>query len=242
MLNARAKTSRLQHLHHRSDYLDRSADEAISSAVRTPSRALSLAKRINVDPPSPAVVVERLTAQTQSLRASAAEYLPSVTLPPALQPKNVRATLSTTTAIQTTIILLELFGLRSQILPLRYLTTIPAVPAVGITWDTPIKIPDLFALLTTAFWAPFSLWTATSIALPLLGAWFVNLRGGEAGYDPVSFNVVKALVTWIVYFRGGVSGDTPEVVAEGVYGGPIGLIIGAAVGALAGLYEGVLSK
>lgn len=165
-----------------------------------------------------------------------------MTLPPTLQPKNVRATLSTPTAIQTAIILIELFGLRSQILPLRYLTTIPAIPAIGITWDTPVKIPDLFALLTVAFWAPFSLWATTSVALPLLGAWFVNLRGGESGYDPVSFNVVKALVAWIVYLRGGVSGDSPAIVVKGVYGGPVGLLIGAAVGALAGLYEGVLAK
>lgn len=188
------------------------------------------------------MIADRIDAQTTTLRASASKYLPKITFPPALQPQNVRATLSSPTAIQLAVLLLEAWGLRSQLLPLRYLTTIPAIPAIGISWETPVKIPDLFALLTAAFWGPFSLWVVTSIGLPLLGAWFVNLRGGETGYDPVSFNVVKALVAWIVYNKAGVSGDATKVVAKGVYGGATGMLIGAGIGALAGLYEGVLMR
>ena len=125
-------------------------------------------------------------------------------------------------------------------LPLRYLTTLPAVPAIG-TPEIAIKIPDLFALLTMAFWGPVGLWVITSIALPLLGAWFINLKG-EGGFDAVSFNVVKALTTWIVYVRGGVGGDSTHVVEKGVPGGSVGLLVGAGVGGLAGVYEAVLKK
>ena len=131
-------------------------------------------------------------------------------------------------------------------LPLRFLTTIPAIPALGVTWDTPVKIPDLFALLTLAFWGPFTLWVTTSIALPLLGAWFVNLQngGGSGGtqYDVVSFNVTKALVAWVVYVLGGVEGESVAVVQKGVPAGAAGMVAGAGVGALAGLYEAVLRK
>ena len=137
-------------------------------------------------------------------------------------------------------LVIEAWGLRAQVLPLRYLTTLPAVPAIG-TPELAIKIPDLFALLTMAFWGPVGLWLITSIALPLMGAWFINLKG-EGGYDSVSFNAVKALTAWIVYVRGGVGGDSTRVVEQGVPGGSAGLLVGAGVGGLAGLYEAVLRK
>ena len=81
----------------------------------------------------------------------------------------------------------------------------------------------------------------TSVLLPLLGAWFVNLRG-EGGYDAVSFNTVKAIAAWVVYVRGGVSGASARVVERGVPGGSVGMLVGAGVGALAGFYEAVLRK
>jgi len=114
------------------------------------------------------------------------------------------------------------------------------VPALGIG-EYAIKIPDLFALVTMAFWGPVGLWVITSIALPLLGGWFINLKG-EGGYDAVSFNAVKALAAWIVYVRGGVGGESMGVVEKGVPGGSVGMLVGAGIGGLAGLYEAVLKK
>lgn len=100
-----------------------------------------------------------------------------------------------------------------------------------------------------------ALWTLTSIVLPLAAAWFVNLtegagsgaRGGRTTptvtkYDPLSFNVAKALVAWIVYVRGGISGQSREVVQRGVPGGAQGLLVAAGIGGLACLYEAVLRK
>ena len=221
--------------------LSRSADEGNSSALaRTPSRAVALARRIPL-PPSPAVIADRFDAQTSSFRASIAQYTPKVSFPPALQPQSIRATLSSPIAVQLVVLFIEAWGLRGQILPLRYLTTIPAVPALGISWETPVKIPDLFALLTVAFWGPFGLWAITSIGLPLLGAWFVNFRGEETPCDPVTFSVVKALVAWIVFLQGGVGGESTGVIKKGIPGGVTGLFIGAGIGTLAGLYESVLA-
>ena len=152
-------------------------------------------------------------------------------------------------SITLCILLLEAWFLRAEILPLRYLTTIPAIPALGVTWETAIKIPDLFALLTGAFWGPFGLWVLTSVGLPAAGGWFVNLTRGEGrkqgqgvDVDAVSFNVVKAVVAWVVYVNGGVGGESTGMVERGVPGGARGLIVGAVVGGVAGLYEAVLRK
>lgn len=199
-------------------------------------------------PASPKDVANSIEASANSINASLSSTFDRFTssLPPFLQPSSIRASLSSPTSIQLLVLFVEAWGLRSQVLPLRYLSTVPAIPALGITWDTPIKIPDLFALLTMAFWGPFALWVTTSIALPLLGAWFVNLQngGGEGGsqYDVVSFNVTKALVTWVVYVLGGVEGESVAVVRRGVPAGAAGMMAGAGVGALAGLYEAVLRK
>jgi hypothetical protein len=86
------------------------------------------------------------------------------------------------------------------------------------------------------------LWFLTSIALPLVAAWFVNLTDGGKRYDPLSFNVAKALLAWIVYVQGGVSGESREVVQRGVPGGAQGLLVAAGIGILASVYEAVLKK
>lgn len=61
-------------------------------------------------------------------------------------------------------------------------------------------------------------------------------------YDPVSFNVVKGLVAWIVYVKGGVSGESKGVVEEGVPGGAVGMMVGAGVGVFVSIYEVLLRK
>ena len=88
------------------------------------------------------------------------------------------------------------------------------------------------------------MWIGTSIVLPALGAWFLNLKVQDEGdgYDPVAFGVVKGLVGWIVYMRGGVGGESTGVVEGNVPGGSVGMMIGAGVVALGGMYEAVLRK
>ncbi len=91
-----------------------------------------------------------------------------------------------------------------------------------------------------AFWGPVGLWVITSIALPLIGAYFINLKG--EGYDALSFNATKALIAWVVYVRNGVKSESKAVVQQGVPGGSTGMFIGAGVGGLAALYEAVLKR
>jgi len=203
---------------------------------RTPARALSMASRVPL-PPSPAVLANKIDAQTSSMRTSISDYISTSRLPGTLD--TVRANLSTVTSIELLTLFVEVAGLRREVLPLRYLTTLPAIPAIG-TNELSIKIPDLFALLTTAFWGPVGLWLITSVALPLIGAYFINLKG--EGYDAVSFNATKALIAWIVYVRNGVRGESKAVVEKGVPGGSTGMFIGAGVGGLAALYDAVLKR
>ncbi len=233
-----AKTS-TRHAIHAKPGSSSSSDTDLTTALatRTPTRALALARSVPL-PVSPFVLANQIETHTSSLSTSLTTYINASRLPGALE--NLRASLSTVTSIELLILFIEAWGLRAQVLPLRYLTTLPAVPALGIG-EYAIKIPDLFALVTMAFWGPVGLWVITSIALPLLGGWFINLKG-EGGYDAVSFNAVKALAAWIVYVRGGVGGESMGVVEKGVPGGSVGMLVGAGIGGLAGLYEAVLKK
>ena len=153
---------------------------------------------------------------------------------------SLRSSLSSVTSVELLTLFIEAYGLRSQVMPLRYLTTIPPIPALGISGETPLKIPDLFALLTVAFWGPVGLWLLTSLFLPLAGAWFFNF-GSTRGYDPMSFHIVKALTAWIVYAKQGYSGDSRLIVEEGIPGGIPGMMVSAGVGALVSFWD-VLGK
>lgn len=215
-----------------------SDSESLSRPSRTPRTTSSFTHTIPL-PPSPSLLADRIESQTLNLRSSVSTYIASSPLPSTLQ--SLRTTLSSVNSIELLALSIEAWGLRSQVLPLRYLGTIPAVPAIG-TGELAIKIPDLFAALTFKFWGPVGLWVLTSIALPLLAAWFVNLTEGGKRYDPLSFNVAKGLLAWVVYIKGGVSGESRHVVQRGVPGGAQGLLVAAGVGGLASFYEAVLRK
>lgn len=189
--------------------------------------------------PIPAVLADRIETQTKTLFESFSSYVSSSPLPALLN--TIRATLSSVISIELFALFIEAWGLRTQVLPMAYLTTIPSIPAIG-TGEISILIPDLFALLTSAFWGPVALWLLTSLLLPLMAAWFFNFTEGGRNYDPLSYNVTKALLAWVVYARGGVGGESKEVVEKGVPGGSQGLLIGAGIGVLASLYEAVLKR
>ncbi|KAL8756462.1 MAG: hypothetical protein Q9199_002905, partial [Rusavskia elegans] len=163
------------------------------TSPRTPfaSTPFSLARQLAL-PASPSVLADRIEESTTTLTTSVTNLYTTSPIPTTLS--SLRAKLSTVTSIQLLILSLEAFGLFRQTVPLKYLTTIPAVPALGLSDPTALKLPDLFALLTSAFWLPFGLWLTTSVLLPVTGAWFMNLRSTrdeEVGYDPVTFGVVK---------------------------------------------------
>ncbi|KAL8993826.1 MAG: hypothetical protein Q9169_006054 [Polycauliona sp. 2 TL-2023] len=214
------------------------------TSPRTPfaSTPFSLARQLAL-PASPAQLADRIEESTTTLTTSFTNVYTTSAIPSTLS--SLRSKLSTVTSIQLLTLSLEAFGLFRQIIPLKYLTTIPAIPALGLSDPTALKLPDLFALLTSAFWLPFALWMMTSVLLPVAGAWFMNLRSTrdeEGGFDPVAFGVVKGLVAWIVYVKGGVEGESKGVVEGSVPGGSVGMLVGAGVSVLGGFYDAVLRK
>lgn len=60
---------------------------------------------------------------------------------------------------------------------------IPPIPALGLNESLPLLAPDIFAILTGAFWGPVGMWVVTSILVPAAGAWFFNFRGVEDGLE-----------------------------------------------------------
>ena len=144
--------------------------------------------------------------------------------------------------------------------PIRYFGAIPASSLLRIP-AIPLKLPDLFKLLEPSFWATSSLWMATSLLLPLMLSYFFNLnvkakneqgtfmRGATVTgrFDPMTFNITKALITWLVYGKGvrlgGLLGDeSVEMIQEAIPGGHNAVLIGTGVGALVSIYQAVLQK
>jgi hypothetical protein len=177
---------------------------------------------------------------------------------------SVREILSSVVSIELLVLSIEAVGLGADVLPLRYAFTIPALTLPLLkTSAWPVALPDLFLLLTSHFWGPFLLWTSTSLFVPLLFSYFINLTLPKSKpltpvtrshptapsykFDPLIFNIVKALATYLVYAQGLTLGGViaPNVVKRvvgSIPGGFEGILIGAGVGILTSLYEAVLKK
>ena len=159
--------------------------------------------------------------------------------------------------MQTTLLFVEALALQREILPWRYAFDIPPLAMLG-TPSIPVSIPDFFLLLTSFFWSTTLLWLTTSVVVPAGFAYFYNLstrtvkRGGYktsvARYtaDPLVFNVVKALLSYVVYERGYTFGLFDNMVSyrveHAMFGGSKGMLIGSGVGILASLYEAAQTK
>ncbi|KAK3956951.1 hypothetical protein QBC32DRAFT_34 [Pseudoneurospora amorphoporcata] len=189
--------------------------------------------------------------------------------------ETVRESLSTVNSVAVAVAAFELYFLRKEVIPDRYAFTIPAVKLLGgmLGWDEcPIYVPDMFALVTAGFWIPALVWTTTSLILPSLFGYFFNLsvahsnsfstnsgpttrkqsrelskREPEYAVDPVTFSIVKALITYVVYaqgvtFRGWLDADAVARINGALYSGWKGVLVGAAVTGIAGVYDAVLRK
>lgn len=138
--------------------------------------------------------------------------------------------------------------------------------------EYPVYVPDMFALVTAGFWIPALVWTTTSLILPSLFGYFFNLsvahsnpfstnsgpttrrqsrelskREPEYAVDPVTFSIAKALITYVVYAQGVTLGGwlDPDAVFRingALYSGWKGVLVGAAVTGVSGLYDAVLRK
>jgi hypothetical protein len=168
-----------------------------------------------------------------------------------------RETLSTVVSVESLIIAFELFFLRPELLPNRYAFTIPAISLLN-TSPYAVTIPDLFLLLTASFWGPALLWGFTTFVIPLFAAYFVNLTSKPKSrnshsthfsyaFDPLTFNVVKALLTFVVFgqdatFGGLVDLESVARINSALYGGYQGVLVGTGIGTLVTLYEAVIKK
>ncbi|KAK2874992.1 hypothetical protein FQN49_001873 [Arthroderma sp. PD_2] len=236
----------------------------VPSATQTPARP---ALKFPSLPPSPAVVTDAIDRQTTRVRKSVSEAWDQSGMTE--RTYTLRSWLSSVNAIQTLILSFELFGVLKEVMPWKYLTTIPATDSLNLP-EFAVKIPDLFVLLTASFWSPFLLWITTSIALPSIAAYFININlkmsqsaAHSAGArrtaassaqdkckacgDPLVFNVSKALVATLVYSNGFnfwdlFSTESLHRVAGAVPGGQAGLMVGSALCTLGSLYEAILRK
>lgn len=244
------------------DESDEPSNSATTALVRTPGRALSLASRIPL-PATPADVAQAVDRSTVALRKRAASIYQDSGITEATQV--TRESLSTVKSVIYLIAAFELYYLRPEVLPDRYAFTIPAIRLLG-TANYPVQLPDMFALLTAAFWSPVSTWILTSLILPTFFGYFFNLsaahssstgvstrgrsranQGPEYNIDPLTFSVAKAIATYVVYaqgvtFGGLINPDSVERINSALYSGWKGVLVGTAVTGLTSIYDAVLKK
>ena len=238
----------------------------MAALVKTPGRELarasaSFAQSVPL-PPSPAAVTDAIDRQTRKFSASVSDLYQRSQIHE--YSDTVRDVLSSPLAINVIVLIVEAYGLRKEILPSASLR-IPAVSNVKSD-ETIIYVPNLFLLLDKSFWAPFSLWSLTSVIVPLALAYFINVPlrtmpgHGHATrraaaiqntpslqFDPVVFNVAKALIAYLVFaehfnFLGLFTHYTITQVNENVFGGYAGMITGAGIAGLISMYEAILKK
>ncbi|CAD6444419.1 5082ac3b-f10c-4c5c-89f2-38f7ac1c1739 [Sclerotinia trifoliorum] len=229
---------------------ERSIARSTMALTRTP-QASALGFTSNVPlPPSPAVVADVIDRRTAVLRAKANEYYKDLGVVEAVE--TARETLSNVVALEFIMLLSEALQLQPELLENKYAFTIPPINFLTTT-EHAVKIPDLFLLLTTSFWSPFALWLSTSLLLPLFGAYFFNLtskpstRSKRYSFDPLTFNIVKGLVTFIVYGQDATFGgliDLEQVarINSALYGGYQSILVGTGIGILFTMYDAVLKK
>lgn len=199
--------------------------------TRTPAARKTTRRRSELPgPPSPSDVADVVEYESSKIVSGVRDLYARSGITERIE--ELREMCSSVTAIQMTFLCLEAFALQRRVLPWRFVFDIPAT---GLTPSIAVFLPDLFVLLTGFYWSTILLWCTTSIFVPVLFAYFYNLtmrdvkRGNSrvtvARYaaDPFTYNVVKALMTWLVYVKGVSFGFIDEEVAMrvdlAVYGG-----------------------
>lgn len=226
--------------------------------MQTPGRALSLASRIPL-PATPADVANAVDRSAVAVRTRVVSLYKESGFTEATNA--TRESLSTVTSVLFAINAFELYFLRPEVLADRYAFTIPAISFLH-TNDYPVFVPDVFLLLTTSFWSPALLWAFTSVVLPSLAGYFINLTAGSAQHgrvprrtapalehtvDPLTFSIVKAIISFVVYgqgvtFGGWFNPQSIERINGAVYGGYKGVLVGAAISGVFSVYDAILKK
>ncbi len=231
--------------------------------IKTPGRnSLSIPSSVRL-PPSPAAVTDAIDRQTTRIRKRVSGLYSETGIHETSE--SLRHLLSSPVAINIIALILEANGLRQKILQSGIIGFLPNLPYIT-NGKTPVYLPNLFLLLDMPFWAPFSLWVTTSLLLPLLCAYFINIplktsskhhygtRRATSNqitstnqFDPLVYNIAKALVAYIVYAHhssilGLFAVETIEIVTNNVLGGYQGMITGATAAGIMALYEAILKR
>jgi hypothetical protein len=185
----------------------------------------------------------------------------------------LRENVSSVTAIQTLVLAVEAFGLQyntyGEDCKTRALFSTPKISTYANSHE--VKVPTLECLLTSDWWAPATLWSLTSLVLPLIVSYFFNLTlrsnthhrssNRQSRIDPFTFNIAKAILAYSAYHltiipdtqminQGHMTNDswgpfaakTVSRVYDNVPHKYNGLQIGALVGLLVSLYDAALKK
>jgi len=234
--------------------------------TRTPARLVSRnASQIDF-PASPAQIANLAEQQLSAARSKAYELWTKTYIEEAVE--FLRENFSSVTAVEATVLFIEAFGLQYNTLQWAHPFDTPPVASLSLN-SRQVHVPDARILLTGEFWAPATLWSLTSFFIPLLVSYFFNLtlrsntrhRSSKGMYaaDPLTFNVVKALITYIVYptmitpVQGGIAkvvypkwgpfgAETVSAIRDNIPGGYPGIMIGAGIGILASIYDAALKK
>ena len=170
----------------------------------------------------------------------------------------LRELVSSVVGVESVILLVESFCLQRRMIPWRYAGDVPSSTIIG-TSSHALFLPDFFVLLTDVYWSTTLLWAFSNFLLPLAVSWLFNLtlrpvvRHGvtkikpRMRFDPMTFNVIKALLAWLVFSRGArfyglFSNETVDLVAQGMPAGYSGVLIGSSIGILASLYDAAQRK
>lgn len=212
-------------------------------------------------PPSPAIVADAIESHTNAIKDNAMKAVERISIQE--KATGLRDRLSNVVSVNAVTLTYEAAFLLYRLIPFVYLVKIPAFQAIN-TAPHSVLLPDLFVLLTADFWGPFLTWLTTAILVPLGNAYFFNLTATAAnvarskpydptistapeGYktDPLTFAVTKALVAYLVHYKGFdfmglLGGESLKIVEAGV--GRETQIIGAGIAGLAAVWESILRR
>ena len=215
----------------------------------TPTQSILQRRRPSL-PPSPTVVVDEVEEASTRLYAGLDDLYTLSGIPEAID--WAREGCSSIATVHLAFLLMEAYGLSTAVMQWTYIFDFPSIRLIG-TPSFAVKIPDLFVMLSSSFWSPLLLWSATSIFIPLIFAYFFNLtvhtvkrnnarvRVVRYNYDPFTYNVVKFMCVSTVYgagiLQGWVNDDTVSTVDQSQFRGFTSMLVGTCICGLCSLWQ-----
>ncbi len=219
----------------------------------TPARSR---RRSELLPPSPADVADDVEDTVRGIYARLDQMLTDSPIPDILD--GLRERCSSGLAVQAVALGLEAYAIQNTLLPRHYAFDWPAFRFGKLTTSGyAVTVLDFFQVLTGNFWIVGLLWSATSIWIPMIASFFFNLSARPArrssrtsttrtNFDPLIFNVTKAILAYVIYGQGYTFGFLPvrpiAAINASILGGPNGMLIGSYVGIVVALYEAAQGK